>query len=133
MKILLTGADGQVGWELARALPALGELIATDRSGLDLGDPDAIRRILREAKPQLIVNAGGYTAVDKAESEPDLAMRVNAAGPGVLGEEAKRLGALLVHYSSDYVFDGQKRSPYTPSGDTGSGSTYGAPLVPSKT
>ncbi len=125
MKILLTGADGQVGWELARALPSLGELIATDRNTLDLGDPDAIRRVLREARPGLIVNAGGYTAVDKAESEPELAMRVNAAGPGLLGEEAKRLGALLVHYSSDYVFDGEKRSPYTEEDDANPLMQYG--------
>lgn len=113
MKILLTGADGQVGWELRRALPVLGEVIATERGTLDLADPDSIRRALRETKPQLIVNAAGYTAVDKAEAEPDLAMRVNAFGVGILAEEAKRLGALLVHYSSDYVFDGEKRSPYT--------------------
>lgn len=112
MSILLTGAHGQIGWDLARALPALGKVVATDRNTLDLGDPGAIRRIMRELKPEMIFNAGGYTAVDKAESEPELAMRVNAAGPGVLGEEAKRLGALLVHYSSDYVFDGEKRSPY---------------------
>jgi len=102
-----------VGWELERALPALGDLVATDRKTLDLADPDAIRRIVRQAKPELIVNAAAYTAVDKAESERDLATRVNAAAPGVLAEEAKRLGALLVHYSTDYVFDGKKRSPYT--------------------
>jgi len=110
LKILLTGARGQVGSELARALP---DAIATDRSSLDLADPDAIRRVVREAKPEAIINAAAYTAVDKAESERDLASRVNALAPGVLGEEAKRLGALLVHYSTDYVFDGEKRSPYT--------------------
>ena len=110
MKILLTGARGQVGSELARALP---NVIATDRSSLDLADPDAIRRMVREAKPEVIINAAAYTAVDKAESERELASRVNALAPGVLGEEAKRLGALLVHYSTDYVFDGEKRSPYT--------------------
>ena len=110
MRILLTGARGQVGSELARALP---NVIATDRSALDLADPDAIRRAVREAKPEVIINAAAYTAVDKAESERDLASRVNALAPGVLGEEAKRLGALLVHYSTDYVFDGEKRSPYT--------------------
>jgi dTDP-4-dehydrorhamnose reductase len=112
LRILLTGRNGQVGWELERALPALGELIATDRSTLDLSDADAIRRIVREAKPQLIVNAAAYTAVDRAETERDAAIQVNAVAPGVLAEEAKRLGALLVHYSTDYVFDGEKRSPY---------------------
>ena len=112
MRILLTGRNGQVGWELERALPALGELIATDRSTLDLSDADAIRRMVREAKPQFIVNAAAYTAVDRAETERDAAIQVNAVAPGVLGEEAKRLGALLVHYSTDYVFDGEKRSPY---------------------
>ena len=113
MRILLTGCRGQVGAELERALPALGEVAATDRNGLDLSDPDAIRRVVREARPEIIVNAAAYTAVDKAESEAELAMQVNGVAPGVLGEEAKRLGALLVHYSTDYVFDGEKRSPYT--------------------
>jgi len=113
LKILLTGKNGQVGWELERALPVLGEVIATDRTRFNLADNDGMRRMVREVKPSLIVNAGAYTAVDKAESERELAMQVNAAAPGVLGEEAKRLGALLVHYSTDYVFDGAKRSPYT--------------------
>ncbi|HUQ26124.1 MAG TPA: dTDP-4-dehydrorhamnose reductase [Burkholderiales bacterium] len=112
MRILLTGRNGQVGWELERALGALGDLVTTDRFALDLSDAVAISRLLREAKPDLIVNAAAYTAVDKAESERDLAMRVNGAGPGLLGEEAKRLGALLVHYSTDYVFDGARRAPY---------------------
>lgn len=125
MKILLTGAHGQVGSDLARALPALGEVVATDRDTLDLCDADAIRRVLRAAKPEVIVNAGGYTAVDKAESEPDLAMRANAGAPAVLGEEAKRLGALLVHYSSDYIFDGKKRVPYIESDAARPLSQYG--------
>ena len=112
LRILLTGRQGQVGWELERALPALGEVIATDQRTLDLGDPDAIRLVARETKPQLIVNAAAYTAVDRAESELKLAMRVNGVAPGVLAEEAKRVGALLVHYSTDYVFDGEKPSPY---------------------
>ena len=94
-------------------LSALGELVPTDRSTLDLADADSIRRALREAKPGIVVNAAAYTAVDKAESETAPATQVNAIAPGVLGEEAKRLGALLVHYSTDYVFDGQKRAPYT--------------------
>jgi len=110
LKILLTGRNGQVGSELARLLP---QASAPDRSSLDLSDPDAIRRAVREAKPELIVNAAAYTAVDKAETERALATQVNAVAPGILGEEARRLGALLVHYSTDYVFDGAKRRPYT--------------------
>jgi dTDP-4-dehydrorhamnose reductase len=112
LRILLTGRNGQVGWELERKLARLGEVIATDRATLDLADPDQIRRVVREAKPEVIVNAAAYTAVDKAESEPELAMRINGFAPGVLAEEAKRLGALLVHYSTDYVFDGEKATPY---------------------
>jgi dTDP-4-dehydrorhamnose reductase len=112
VKILLTGRNGQVGWELERALPALGEVIATDRTTLDLADPDAIRRVVRETKPDVIVNAAAYTAVDKAESETELAMRINGVAPGIFAEEARRLDALLVHYSTDYVFDGAKRRAY---------------------
>ena len=112
MRILLTGRTGQVGWELERALQALGEVIATDRATLDLSNAEAIRKKLKEVKADIIVNAAAYTAVDQAESEPQLAMQVNGVAPGVLAEEAKRLGALLVHYSTDYVFDGTKPSPY---------------------
>jgi dTDP-4-dehydrorhamnose reductase len=112
LRILLTGKNGQVGWGLARALPALGEVIATDRSTLDLANVDQIRRVVREVKPDVIVNAAAYTAVDKAEAEPEMAMVINAKAPGVLAEEAKRIGALLVHYSTDYVFDGEKGEPY---------------------
>jgi dTDP-4-dehydrorhamnose reductase len=112
LRILLTGRNGQVGWELERQLPSLGEVIATDRSTLDLADPDAIRRAVREAKPDVIVNAAAYTAVDKAESEPELAVAINARAPEIFAEEAKRTGALLVHFSTDYVFDGLKRAPY---------------------
>lgn len=113
MRILLTGRDGQVGWELERVLPALGEVVATDRTTLDLADPQAIRRFVATTKPQIIVNAAAYTAVDKAETEREVATQVNALAPGVLADEARRAGALLVHYSTDYVFDGKKRSPYT--------------------
>ena len=109
MKILLTGRSGQVGSELQAILHPV---VATDHATLDLADADAIRRAVSGAKPSVIVNAAAYTAVDKAESEPDLAMRINAAAPGVLAEEAKRAGALLVHFSTDYIFDGTKRSPY---------------------
>jgi dTDP-4-dehydrorhamnose reductase len=115
LRILLTGRNGQAGAELERALPALGELVATDRSRLDLGDAAAIRRVVREIAPQVIVNPAAYTNVDKAETERDAAAAVNALAPGVLGEEARRLGALLVHYSTDFVFDGAQRSPYAES------------------
>jgi dTDP-4-dehydrorhamnose reductase len=113
VRILLTGANGQIGWELRRALAPLGEVAAFDRQGLDLADPDQIVRRVREVRPAAIVNAAGYTAVDKAESEPELARVVNSVAPGILAEEANRLGAILVHYSTDYVFDGSKAAPYT--------------------
>lgn len=109
MKVLLTGRNGQVGWELERLL---GNVVATGRNALDLSDADGIRDVVRTEKPDLIINAAAYTAVDKAESEKDLAMRVNGVAPGILAEEAMRLGALLVHYSTDYVFDGEKKSAY---------------------
>jgi dTDP-4-dehydrorhamnose reductase len=112
LRILLTGKNGQVGWELARTLPALGEVFATDRSTLDLANVDQIRRVVREVKPDVIVNAAAYTAVDKAEAEREVAMRINGLALGTLADEAKRLGALLVHYSTDYVFDGEKGAPY---------------------
>ena len=113
MRILLTGKNGQVGWELERALAPLGEVIACDRTELDLANPDQIVAVVRETKPQIIVNAAAYTAVDKAESEPELAHAINARAPGILADEAKKLGALLVHYSTDYVFDGTKAGSYT--------------------
>jgi len=111
-RILLTGRNGQVGWELQRTLAPLGEVIALDRGKLDLTDADAIRQAIRTVRPEIIVNAAAYTAVDQAETETDLAMRVNGRAPGVMGEEAGKLGALLIHYSTDYVFDGSKDSPY---------------------
>jgi dTDP-4-dehydrorhamnose reductase len=111
-RILLTGANGQVGFELARSLQGLGHVVALDRSGLDLADSEQIRRVVRELSPALIVNAAAYTAVDSAESDVAAAMRLNAEAPDILAQEAKRLGALLVHYSTDYVFDGMKDGPY---------------------
>jgi len=112
-RILLTGGTGQVGWELQRTLAPLGDVVVLDRRKLDLADPDAIRAAIRAARPEFIVNAAGYTAVDQAETEIEKAMRVNGLAPGVMGEEALRLGAHLVHYSTDYVFDGSKDGPYT--------------------
>ncbi len=112
MKILVTGATGQVGFELRRTLATLGEVIAIDLPEIDFADLDAVRACMREIRPQLVVNAAAYTAVDKAEADPDLAMRINGDAPGVLAEEAKRLGAPIIHYSTDYVFDGAKTGPY---------------------
>ena len=112
MRILLTGKNGQVGWELQRALTPIGEVIALGRHELDLASADSISRTVRATRPDVIVNAAAYTAVDRAEAEPELAMLVNGVAPGIFAEEARRLGALLVHYSSDYVFNGAKDSPY---------------------
>ncbi|HKC43991.1 MAG TPA: NAD(P)-dependent oxidoreductase, partial [Burkholderiales bacterium] len=125
MRLLLTGANGQVGSELRRALAPLGEVVAFDRAGLDLAQPDALIARVREVAPGAIVNAGAYTAVDKAESEPDAASAINATAPRVLAEEAKKLGAILVHYSTDYVFDGEKASPYTEADAPNPLSAYG--------
>ena len=125
MRILLTGRNGQAGSELERALPALGDVVATDRSSLDLGDVAAIRRVVREVKPQIIVNAAAYTEVDKAEAARDAAAQVNTIAPEILGAEAQRLDALLAHYSTDFVFDGAKRSPYLESDAPNPLSHYG--------
>lgn len=112
MNILLLGKDGQVGWELQRSLALLGEVHACGREQADLTDLDGLRRLVRRLRPDAIVNAAAYTAVDRAESEPDLARRINAEAPAVLAEEAARAGAWLVHYSTDYVFDGNKSGAY---------------------
>jgi dTDP-4-dehydrorhamnose reductase len=125
VKILLTGANGQVGWELQRALAALGEVIALDRSQLDIADYSALRHRVRELAPQAIVNAAAYTAVDRAESEPALARAINTIAPGILAEEAMRLDAVLVHYSTDYVFAGTKPEPYVETDLTNPLSVYG--------
>lgn len=112
MKILLTGSNGQVGWELARALLPLGEIIAVNRTQADLADLDSLRHAVQKYNADVIVNAAAYTAVDKAETEKGLAFLINAEAPGVLAEAAKKTGALLIHYSTDYVFDGTKASAY---------------------
>ncbi|MDP3512789.1 MAG: dTDP-4-dehydrorhamnose reductase [Sulfuritalea sp.] len=113
MRILLTGAAGQLGRELKRSLACLGDVIARDRQQLDLARADTLRAAVRTAAPAVIVNAAAYTAVDKAETEPTVADAINALAPAILAEEAKRLGALLIHYSTDYVFDGRKAAAYT--------------------
>ena len=125
-RILLTGCRGQVGWELARSLSTLGEVIALDSSRLNLVDADAIRRTVAEIRPQIIVNPAAHTAVDKAESEPDLAHALNATAPGILAEEAEKLGAMLIHYSTDYVFDGSGETARTEDAATGPLNVYGA-------
>lgn len=124
-RILLTGSNGQVGNALRATLAPLGNVLATDRSSLDLASPDSIRALIRDCKPGLIVNAAAYTAVDRAETEADLAMAVNGIAPGVLAEEAKRLGAVLVHYSTDYVFDGTKSAAYSETDTPNPLSVYG--------
>jgi dTDP-4-dehydrorhamnose reductase len=125
VKILITGKTGQVGYELERSLQGFGEIIALDRSQMDLADLSQVRDVIRDIKPNLIVNPAAYTAVDKAETEPELAMRVNGEAPGVIAEEAKKLGATIIHYSTDYVFDGTKSSPYTEDDPTCPINVYG--------
>ncbi|WP_148192989.1 dTDP-4-dehydrorhamnose reductase [Pseudomonas syringae] len=130
MKILLLGKNGQVGWELQRALAPLGEVIALDRQGADglcgdLADLERLAATVRALAPDVIVNAAAYTAVDKAESEPDLAMLINGEAPGVLAREAAALGAWLVHYSTDYVFDGSGEQQWREDAATGPLSVYG--------
>ena len=112
LKILLTGKNGQIGHELSRLLPQLGEVVAVDFDELDLLKPEQIRRAIRSVHPNLIVNAAAFTAVDQAETDRAAALAVNAGAPAVIAEEAKKIGAALVHFSSDYVFDGSKSVPY---------------------
>jgi dTDP-4-dehydrorhamnose reductase len=112
MKILLLGKNGQVGWELRRTLAPLAEVVAVDYPEINFTDVPALRQFVDATRPNVVVNAAAYTAVDKAETETELCRQVNAVAPGVLAEEAKKLGALMVHYSTDYIFDGTKTSPY---------------------
>jgi dTDP-4-dehydrorhamnose reductase len=126
MKILLTGKDGQVGFELVRALAPLGEVVAVGRAACDLLDADSLRELVRSHAPDVIVNAAAYTAVDRAESEQEASFAINGRAPGVLGEEAAALGAMVVHYSSDYVFDGAGQAPYTEADRPAPQSVYGS-------
>ena len=126
MKILLTGKNGQVGYELERSLQGLGEIVAVGRAQMDLSDLRQVRDVIRRVKPNLIVNPAAYTAVDRAESEAALAMRINGEAPAVMAEEARKLGAGIVHYSSDYVFDGRKRAAYLETDPTCPLNVYGA-------
>ena len=111
-RILLIGKIGQVGWELRRTLAPMAHITCVDFPDIDLTSNDSIRRRVRNSRPNIVINAAAYTAVDKTESEPDKAMKINGVAPGILAEEAKKLDALLVHYSTDYVFDGTKTEPY---------------------
>src|SRR6185436_2738955 len=111
-KILLIGKNGQIGWELRRTLAPLGDVVAVGFPEVDLRDAAALRRLVADTRPGLVVNAAAYTAVDKAESEPKSCQQINGAAPEILAEAATKVRALLVHYSTDYVFDGRKGAPY---------------------
>ncbi len=126
MRILLTGKNGQVGSELNKILSQFGEVIATGRNEMNLADPSQIRRVVQQIKPKLIINAGAYTAVDKAESDQELAKAVNGIAPKILAEEAKDYGALLIHYSTDYSYNGEiSHRPYLESDSPSPNSVYG--------
>lgn len=125
MTILLLGKDGQVGWQLQRSLAPHGAVVACGRGECDMSDLDQLRSLVRQVRPKIIVNAAAYTAVDRAESEPLLAARINAEAPAVLATEAAQLDALLIHYSTDYVYDGKKSTPYVESDPTAPQSVYG--------
>ena len=124
-RILVTGANGQVGGALLQTLAPLGEVVAPLRAELDLTSADSIRAVMREVQPRWVVNAAAHTAVDKAESEPELVFAINAGAPQVFGEEAKRVGAAVIHFSTDYVFDGAKTMPYVETDATGPLGVYG--------
>ncbi len=125
LRLLITGANGQVGWHLQRTLAPLGEVLAIDVEQVDLTDLDAITRTVRDFAPDVVANAAAYTAVDKAESEPELARAINVAAPARMAEECARSGALLIHYSTDYVHDGSKSTPYEEGDATSPLSVYG--------
>jgi len=125
MKVLLIGKNGQVGWELRRCFAPIADVVAVDFPMIDLERPDSVRQWTREVRPDLVLNAAAYTAVDDAEREPDRATAINGIAPGVLAEEAQRIGAWLVHYSTDYVYDGTKREPYLETDPVGPLSAYG--------
>lgn len=124
--LLVTGATGQVGGALLETLAALGNVVAPPRSEMDMGDPASLRAAIRNVGPRWIVNAAAYTAVDRAESEPELVFAINAEAPRVIGEEARALGAAVIHFSTDYVFDGSGHLPYRESDATGPLGVYGA-------
>src|ERR1017187_4844085 len=124
-RFLVTGEGGQVGEALRQTLEPLGEVVIPTIAELDLTDTDAIRRGMRDVRPRWVVNAAAHTAVDKAESEPDLVFAINATAPRILAEEAKSIGAVVVHYSTDYIFDGSKPTPYVESDPANPLNVYG--------
>ena len=125
MKILLLGKNGQVGWELQRSLPLLGEVVAPDRQQANLLEPQSLSDLIRQLRPGVIVNAAAYTAVDKAESEEAIAMQINGAAVGEMARAAREVGALFIHYSTDYVFDGSKDAPYLEEDEPNPQNAYG--------
>jgi len=125
MKILLFGRNGQLGWELNRSLRPLGEIVVLDIEEVDFSEPESLRKIVQDERPDVICNAVAYTAVDKAEEDEELALKINGVAPGVLAEEALKLGALLIHYSTDYVFDGTKEGPYIETDEPNPVNAYG--------
>ena len=125
MRLLVTGASGQVGWQLLRTLAPLGEVVAPSRAELDLADPESAAMAVRDIEPDVLLNAAAYTAVDKAESESQVAQAVNAVSPGRMAQELARRGGLMIHYSTDYVFDGAKAGPYNEDDPTGPLNVYG--------
>ena len=125
MQILLLGINGQLGWELLRTLATLGQVTALDYPQIDLTRPEQARRVIKRIKPQVIINATAYTSVDGAESEAEVALAINRDAPGIIAEEAKALGAVFIHYSTDYVFDGMKSEPYVETDLPNPVNTYG--------
>ncbi|QFS45328.1 dTDP-4-dehydrorhamnose reductase [Nostoc sphaeroides] len=123
--ILLIGSNGQVGKELQKILPYYGNLISVERPTVDLAQPDTLRNVIRSKQPQIIINAAAYTAVDKAESEPELASAINAIAPLIIAQESQKLGSFLIHISTDYVFDGNRYRPYQETDATNPLSVYG--------
>jgi dTDP-4-dehydrorhamnose reductase len=132
-RILVTGASGQVGGALTRTLSPLGQIIQPDRATLDLTDETSIRRVMQEFRPRWVVNAAAHTAVDKAESEPELAFAINATAPRIFAEEAGKIGAAVIHFSTDYVFDGSKSTPYVESDPTAPLNVYGSSKLAGET
>ncbi len=125
LRLLITGANGQVGWHLQRMLAPMGDVLAIDVEEVDLTDLNAVAKTVREFAPDIVANAAAYTAVDKAESEPELARAINVAAPARIAQECARSGGLIIHYSTDYVYDGSKSSPYEERDATGPLSVYG--------
>ncbi len=126
VKVLLTGKNGQVGWELERSLRPIGDVLALDRTEMDLADEQGIRQAIREMAPGIIINAAAYTAVDRAEEDQEKVRQINGRAPGIMAEEAGRLGSLMIHYSTDYVFDGEKEGPYSEDDEPAPLNIYGS-------